>query len=361
MPFPLSATASTAAGRTAPRPATTGTSSRVQTVAGPRRRRPAGNRPPLHGRQVAVDPAAAPLGGGVITAAAARRRPRGAAAGASVRRTRQAAAGAQSRPPRTSPPRQLDAAARPDDPCPQVESPPARPEHLDGHPADQGVVARVAASKPDRAGHSGGRRAGARRPRGRSCARSPGNGLAEGHEEGVHVPDPRLEPMQAITLTSYGDPPSSPSPSSSTPCRDPARCCSTSPRPPSTGPTSCSGAASTRRRPAPRPIPASSAPGTVAALGAGVAGWQVGDRVCALLSGGGYGDEGGRARRSAAPGARPGCRSWRPPRCRRWRARSGATSSSSPRCSPARCCSCTAARRASARWPCSSARTPARG
>ena len=36
------------------------------------------------------------------------------------------------------------------------------------------------------------------------------------------------------------------------------------------------------------PYPGLECSGRVAALGAGVTGWQVGDEVCALLSGGGY-------------------------------------------------------------------------
>ena len=35
--------------------------------------------------------------------------------------------------------------------------------------------------------------------------------------------------------------------------------------------------------------------GTIAAVGAGVAGWQVGDECCALLAGGGYAEPRGRA------------------------------------------------------------------
>jgi NADPH:quinone reductase len=35
-------------------------------------------------------------------------------------------------------------------------------------------------------------------------------------------------------------------------------------------------------------LPGLEVAGTVAAVGAGVAGWQVGDRVCALTNGGGY-------------------------------------------------------------------------
>ena len=51
--------------------------------------------------------------------------------------------------------------------------------------------------------------------------------------------------------------------------------------------------------------------GTVAAVGADVDGWSVGDEVCALLAGGGYADEGGRPGRPGDAGAgrrRPGDR-----------------------------------------------------
>src|SRR6266516_6352498 len=43
------------------------------------------------------------------------------------------------------------------------------------------------------------------------------------------------------------------------------------------------------------PYPGLEVSGTIAALGPGVSGWAAGDRVCALLSGGGY------ASRAAAP------------------------------------------------------------
>ena len=39
------------------------------------------------------------------------------------------------------------------------------------------------------------------------------------------------------------------------------------------------------------PYPGLECSGTVAALGDGVAGWRIGDRVCALLSGGGYAEQ----------------------------------------------------------------------
>jgi len=52
--------------------------------------------------------------------------------------------------------------------------------------------------------------------------------------------------------------------------------------------------------------------GRIAALGSGVAGWSVGDEVCALLAGGGY------AQRVAVPVGQllpvpPGCRRWPAP------------------------------------------------
>ena len=67
-----------------------------------------------------------------------------------------------------------------------------------------------------------------------------------------------------------------------------ARCCSTSSRARSTGPTSCSARATTRRRPGRRTILGLECAGRIAALGEGVTGWSVGDEVCALLAGGGY-------------------------------------------------------------------------
>ena len=73
-----------------------------------------------------------------------------------------------------------------------------------------------------------------------------------------------------------------------TPSPGPARCWSTSPRPPSTAPTSCSGRGSTRHRPGASDVIGLECSGTVAALGDGVDGWSVGDEVCALLAGGGY-------------------------------------------------------------------------
>ena len=53
----------------------------------------------------------------------------------------------------------------------------------------------------------------------------------------------------------------------------------------------CSARGITRRRRGRRPIRAWSAPGAIAALGDGVTGWQVGDEVCALMSGGGYAEK----------------------------------------------------------------------
>ena len=63
---------------------------------------------------------------------------------------------------------------------------------------------------------------------------------------------------------------------------------STSPRPPSTAPTSCSGRASTRRRRAPPTSSASSAAAPSPRSARASTGWSVGDEVCALLAGGGY-------------------------------------------------------------------------
>ena len=60
-------------------------------------------------------------------------------------------------------------------------------------------------------------------------------------------------------------------------------------RPPaSTGPTSRSARASIRRRPARRDIPGLEIAGEVVALGAGVKRWKLGDKVMALVAGGGY-------------------------------------------------------------------------
>ena len=60
-------------------------------------------------------------------------------------------------------------------------------------------------------------------------------------------------------------------------------------RPPaSTVRTSCSGAGSTRRRPAPATFPASKSPAPSRQVGERVSDWRVGDRVCALVAGGGY-------------------------------------------------------------------------
>ena len=100
--------------------------------------------------------------------------------------------------------------------------------------------------------------------------------------------------------------------------------------------------------------------GTVAAVGETVAGWSVGDRACALLSGGGY------AERVAVPVGQlmpvPGGRRprRRPPRCPRSPAPCGRWSSvrTPAGCSPANGCWCTAAPAASGRWR-SSSRTAA--
>ena len=87
-----------------------------------------------------------------------------------------------------------------------------------------------------------------------------------------------------------------------------------------------------------RPTSGWSAPGTIAALGEAVAGWNVGDEVCALLSGGGYaelvavpvGPADARAARRLA-GRRGGAARGRRARCGRW------CSAATPAgCSPAR-------------------------
>ena len=52
--------------------------------------------------------------------------------------------------------------------------------------------------------------------------------------------------------------------------------------------TSCSGAARIRRRRARATFPGLEVAGTIARVGGGVDGWRVGDRVCALVAGGGY-------------------------------------------------------------------------
>ena len=65
--------------------------------------------------------------------------------------------------------------------------------------------------------------------------------------------------------------------------------------------------------------------GTIAELGAGVTGWQVGDQVCALLAGGGYARACRRARGAAACRC-PRVSTWWPrPDCPRWRAPCGRT------------------------------------
>ena len=68
----------------------------------------------------------------------------------------------------------------------------------------------------------------------------------------------------------------------------PARSSSASRPPASTGPTSCSAAAATRRRPAHRTSSASRVAGTVVEVGSDETRWRPGDTVCALVAGGGY-------------------------------------------------------------------------
>ena len=145
-------------------------------------------------------------------------------------------------------------------------------------------------------------------------------------------------------------------PRSPTPCPARARCSSRWRPARSTAPTCCSGRASTTRRPAPPRTPGWSARAGSPRSGPGVTGWSVGDEVCALLAGGGYAREGRRPGRAAAARARRASTWSRRPRCPRWPARSGRTSSWSPTCARARRCWCTAAPAASARWRSSSPR-----
>ena len=79
-------------------------------------------------------------------------------------------------------------------------------------------------------------------------------------------------------------------PRDAAPCRSPARArsWSRSPPPASTAPTSCSARAATRRRPAPPTSPASRSPARSWRCGEGATRFAVGDRVCALVAGGGY-------------------------------------------------------------------------
>ena len=81
-----------------------------------------------------------------------------------------------------------------------------------------------------------------------------------------------------------------PSRSSTSPCPSPqpARSSSASRRPASTGPTSCSGRATTTRRPARRHVLGLECSGDIVAVGDGVTDLQPGAHVCALLTGGGY-------------------------------------------------------------------------
>ena len=113
-------------------------------------------------------------------------------------------------------------------------------------------------------------------------------------------------------------------------------------------------------------IPGLEVAGTIESCGDGddVSGWRVGDRVCALVAGGGY------ATLCVAPGAAVPAgagvaRLSSPPRrCRRRSSRSGPTSSIAGDCARARRRSFTAARAASARrrfsWPRRAARASSR-
>ena len=83
----------------------------------------------------------------------------------------------------------------------------------------------------------------------------------------------------------------------------PARSWSRSRPPASTGRTSCSARASIRRRKARPTFPGLEIAGEVVALGAGVTRWKVGDKVMALVVGGGYAEYCLGAREPRAAGA----------------------------------------------------------
>ena len=70
--------------------------------------------------------------------------------------------------------------------------------------------------------------------------------------------------------------------------RAPATCWCASRPPASTGPISCSGRASIRRRQGPRTSSGSSWPARSNASAQSVSRWKPGDRVCALVAGGAY-------------------------------------------------------------------------
>lgn len=65
------------------------------------------------------------------------------------------------------------------------------------------------------------------------------------------------------------------------------------------------------------PYPGLECSGRIAAVGAGVSGWAVGDEVCALLSGGGYAGKGGHRRPGSCCRCPRGSGSTRLPRCPR--------------------------------------------
>ena len=130
---------------------------------------------------------------------------------------------------------------------------------------------------------------GARRRRRPRLARHPGHvvaGEASVSRDGPQVN--RLGPMRAITIPEPGDADAlvldevpDPEVTAGDVLIDVAAAGSTAP-------TSCSGSATTRRRPGASELPGLEVSGRIAALGDGVEGWQVGDEVCALLDGGGY-------------------------------------------------------------------------
>ena len=108
----------------------------------------------------------------------------------------------------------------------------------------------------------------------------------EAASEGACSGSPRRR-MRAIEIALPGGPDVLRPVTRPVPGRAPVRSSSAWPPRASTGPTSCSGWASIRRRPAPPTFPAwKSAERSSTAADAGA--WRVGQRVCALVSGGGY-------------------------------------------------------------------------
>ena len=146
--------------------------------------------------------------------------------------------------------------------------------------------------------------------------------------------------MRAITMSEPGGPEVLAWADVPDPVPAPARCWSTWSRPRSTGPTCCSGRASTTRRPGASPYPGLECSGAIAArrrrhrLGGRRRG--VRPAVRRRLRRAGRGPGGPAAARPAGVELR------RRRRCRRWPARCGPTSSCSPACAR-RGCWCTAA------------------